>query len=78
MNEQQKKAIEQAQAALVAALDSGVEEDALFEAVFAATVGRDLQEISHPSQERMAELLTIMNKRVAYDMKEFSERCHKL
>jgi hypothetical protein len=40
MTEQQKEAVKQAQQAFVAALDAGVEEDALIEAVFEASMRR--------------------------------------
>jgi hypothetical protein len=43
MTEQQKEAVKQAQQAFVAALDAGVEEDALIEAVFEATMRRGLE-----------------------------------
>ena len=42
MTEQQKESIKRAQSAFVAALDAGVEEDSLIEAVFDAKLEREL------------------------------------
>ena len=66
MTERQKEAVKQTQQAFAAALDAGVEEDALIEAVFESKIQRD----------RKQRILKCIRELFAEDSRNFMSICH--